>query len=119
MSLSPAQTILSTSTYTVTGTATVSAQQLSLIVITNTSTTTTPSLSTSTVGPFTAGGFIGTATINVGSQFALNTTAGTAGQGGYLVPQGAVIYIVSGTDATAASSFVIDYQIQAGSAVTI
>jgi len=124
MSINPVLTTLGTSTYTVNGTATISAQQLSLIIITNTSTTTTSALSTTTIGPFTSGYNIsGTATatagINVATQYALNTNTGTTGLGGVAVPQGSVMYVVSGTDATAVSVFTIDYQIAAGSAVTI
>lgn len=120
------QTItLSTSTYTNTvtgvGTATVSGQQLSLIRITNTASFgATIGLSTTTIGPFIAGGNFaggGTGTAQVGgyNQFALNTSA--PGLGGVPINQGDQIFVVSGTDATAVSLVSIDYQIQPLAAV--
>jgi hypothetical protein len=129
--LSAAQTVLSTSTYTANGTATVSSQSLSLIVIQNTNTaagfggTGSAAYSTATYGPFiTGGGFSsagGTSTAQVNSPniFAINTTTGTAGQGGVAVPAGAVMYVVSGTDATATSSFSLDYTMAPFAPVTI
>lgn len=129
LSLSTFQTVAGTSTYTNTvtgtGTNTINGQQLSVIVIQNTASSgATAALSTTTIGPFLAGGFFasgGTGTGQVGgiNQFALNTTAGTAGQGGIPVPALAQIYVVSGTDATAVNLCTIDYQIQAGAPVTI
>ncbi len=108
-----------TSTYTNTvtgvGTATINGQQLSLIRITNTATFgATIGLSTTTIGPFLAGGNFasgGTGTAQVGgyNQFALNTTA--PGLGGVLINQGDQIFIVSGTDATAVNLVSIDYQL--------
>jgi len=134
-SLTGVQTTLSTSTYTstVNGTATTAAlaQQVSLIVIQNTNTaagyggTGSAAFSTTTIGPFTLGGSYaptqgtGTAQVNNPNQFALNTTVGTAGQGGVPVPAGSVFYLVGGTDATAASSFSIDYSIAQFAPVTI
>lgn len=116
---------LSTSTYTNTvtgvGTATVSAQQLSLIRITNTASFgATIGLSTTTIGPFLAGGNFasgGTGTAQVGgyNQFALNTTS--PGLGGVPINQGDQIFVVSGTDATAVSLVSIDYQVQPLAAV--
>ena len=133
--LTAVQTTLSTSTYTntVNGTATTAAlaQQLSLIVIQNTNTaagyggTGSAAFSTTTVGPFTVGGSYapvsgtGTAQVNNPNLFALNTTTGTGGQGGLPVPAGSVVYVVSGTDATAASSFSIDYTMQPFTPLTI
>lgn len=129
MSLNTFQTVAGTSTYTNTvtgvGTATINGQQLSLIIIQNTASSgATAALSTTTVGPFIAGGgFVGggTGTGQIGgiNQFALNTTAGTAGQGGIPVPQNAQVYVVSGTDATAVNLITIDYQIAPGAGVTI
>jgi hypothetical protein len=130
MSLSASLLIAGTSTYTNTvtgvGTSTINGQQLSLIVITNANAfgTASASLSTATIGPFLSGGYFtsgGTGTGQVSSpvQYALNTTAGTQGQGGLLVPQGALFYIVGGTDATATSAFTIDMQVQPGAPVTI
>lgn len=129
MSLNTFMVTAGTSTYTNTvtgvGTNTINAQQVSLIVIQNTASAgATAALSTATVGPFIAGGgFVGsgTGTGQVGgvNQFALNTTAGTAGQGGYPVPALAEVYCVSGTDATAGLSLTIDYMIQPGAPLTI
>lgn len=124
-SLQTYQTVLGTSTYTqtvggtATGTGTVSGQQLSLIIVLNTSTTTTVGLSTTTVGPFLAGGQGTLGQVGGGNQFALNTVAGVAGQGGIPVPQGAYVYVVSGTDATAVNVCSIDYQIQSQAPITI
>lgn len=100
-----------TSTTTVNGTATTLGQQLSVVVVTNTSTTTTVGLTTTTIGPFNAGGAGTVAQVGASNQWALNTTTGTAGQGGVLVPEGSLVYVVSGTDATAVSAVTIDYQI--------
>lgn len=109
-----------TSTYTNTvtgvGTATINGQQLSLIRITNTATFgATIGLSTTTIGPFLAGGNFasgGTGTAQVGgyNQFALATAA--PGLGGIPINQGDQIFVVSGTDATAVNLVSIDYQIQ-------
>lgn len=129
MSLNTFQTVAGTSTYTNTvtgvGTATINGQQLNVIIIQNTATAgATAALSTTTIGPFLAGGgFVGggTGTGQIGgiNQFAINTNSGTSGQGGVLVPQNAQVYVVSGTDATAVNLCTIDYQIQAGAGVTI
>lgn len=110
--------ILGTSTYTNTvtgvGTATVSGQQLSLIRITNTASFgATIALSTTTIGPFIAGGNFaagGTGTAQVGgfNVFAL-ATSGQAG--GVSVNMGDQVYVVSGTDATASTATNIDYQV--------
>jgi len=135
-SLNTYTTIVGTSTYTgglvggppgvnaTTGVA-VAATQLSLIRITNTAASgATVALSTTTVGPFTVGGSFlgagGTATNQVGgsNQFALNTTAGTAGLGGVSINQGDQFYIVNGTDATAVELVTIDYQITPLASVT-
>src|SRR5579871_1814843 len=92
MSLTTYTTVLGTSTYTNTvtgvGTATASGQQINVIIVTNTSTTSTVALATTTVGPFLAGGQGTAAQVGGANQFALNTTAGTAGQGGLAVPFG-------------------------------
>jgi hypothetical protein len=129
--LSATQTILGTSTYTANGTATVSSQVLSLVVIQNTNTaagyggTGSAVFSTATYGPFiTGGGYssaggTSTAQVNSPNLYALNTTTGTAGQGGVPVPAGATMYVVSGTDATAASSFSLDYTMAPFAPVTI
>jgi hypothetical protein len=105
-----------TSTYTANGTQTTLGQQVSVIVIQNTNTTgTAVTLSTATYGPFLAGGQgLSTAAVGGVNQFLLNTTAGTAGQGGVPIPFGAQVYCVSGTDATAVSICTVDYQIQPG-----
>lgn len=118
-------TTAGTSTYTNTvtgvGTATINGQQLNLIRITNTASFgATIALSTSTIGPFLAGGNFasgGTGTAQVGgyNQFALNTSAPTLG--GIPINQGDQIFVVSGTDATAVSLVSIDYQIQPLAAV--
>lgn len=103
----------------------VAADQLNLIRITNTASAgATVALSTTTVGPFTVGGSFlgagGTATNQAGgsNQFALNTTAGTAGLGGLQVNQGDQIWVVRGTDTTAVESVTIDYQILPLASVT-
>jgi hypothetical protein len=121
MSLTSYQQTLGTSTYTANGTATVSGQQLNVIVIQNTNTTgTAVSLSTTTIGPFVAGGQgLSTAAVGGSNQFTLNTNTGTTGQGGVLVPQGAQVYVVSGTDLSAVNLCTIDYQVAAGAPVTI
>lgn len=128
-SLNTLTTVAGTSTFTgglvggppgvnpTTGVA-VAATQLSLIRITNTASSgATIGLSTTTVGPFTVGGVFlgagGTATNQVGAsnQFALNTTAGTAGLNGLAINQGDQFFIVNGTDLTAVEAVTIDYQI--------
>lgn len=129
MSLNTYQQVAGTSTYTNTvtgvGTSVINGQQLSLIIIQNTATAgATAALSTTTIGPFLAGGgFVGggTGTGQVGgiNQFALNTATGTAGFGGVPVPQNAQLFVVSGTDATAVNQVTIDYMIQPGAGVTI
>lgn len=112
-------TVAGTSTYTNTvtgvGTATINGQQLSLIRITNTAAFgATIGLSTSTIGPFLAGGNFATTTgtgqIGGYNQFALATTA--PGLGGIPINQGDQVFVVSGTDATAVNLISIDYQIQ-------
>lgn len=112
---------LGTSTYTAGGTATTSGQQLNVIVIQNTNTTgTAVTLSTATYGPFLAGGQ-GLATAAVGgyNEFVLNTAAGTSGYGGIPIPQGAQVYVVSGTDATAVNLCAISYQINTSAGLTL
>lgn len=103
----------------------VAATQVNLIRITNTASSgATIALSTTTIGPFTVGGVFlgagGTATNQVGAnnQFALNTTAGTAGLGGVQINQGDQIFVVNGTDATAVELVTIDYQILPLASVT-
>lgn len=103
----------------------VAADQLNLLRITNTAAVgATVALSTSTIGPFTVGGSFlgagGTATNQAGgsNQFALNTTAGTAGFGGLAINQGDQFWIQRGTDATAVESVIIDYQVVPGASVT-
>jgi len=102
------QQTLGTSTYN--GTA--SGQQISVIVIQNTSTTTAVQLSTTTIGPFLAGGQGTVAQVGGSNQYAVNTTTGVAGQGGLFVQEGSLVYCVSGTDATAVTAVSLDYQIQ-------
>jgi len=116
-SLTTYQTVAGTSTYTVNGTATVGGQQLSIVIVSNTNTGSGVSLATTTIGPFYAGG---TATGSIGgdNQFALNTASGTSGFGGVPVPAQSLVYVVSGTDATAVNLCAIDYQIQVGAALT-
>jgi len=118
---------LGTSTYTNTvtgvGTATVSAQQVSVITVVNTATPGgSAALSTTTYGPYLIGGSFGTATgtgqIGGSNQYQLNTNTGTGGYGGVVVPQGALVYCVSGTDATAVSVLTLDYQVVPGWGLT-
>lgn len=126
MSLNTYAITAGTSTYTATinGAAQtiINGQQLSVIVIQNTATAgATAALSTSTLGPFIAGGgFVGggTGTGQIGgiNQFPL---ASGGAQGGVPVPQNAQVYVVSGTDATAINLCTIDYQIQPGAGITI
>ena len=92
------QQTLSTSTYTVSGVGTGTV---------------------SIIGPFYAGGSGTVGQLNVYNQYALNTTTGTQGQGGVLVPQGALIYASVGTDATAIAAVTLDYQEQVGAGLTI
>lgn len=108
---------LSTSTYS----GTKSSQQISVIVIQNTNTTgTAVTLSTSTYGPYLAGGQgLATAAIGGANQFQLNTNTDTSGQGGVPVSAGSIVYCVSGTDATAVTVCTIDYQVQPGAPLTI
>jgi hypothetical protein len=117
--LTTATITLGTSTYTqtvngtATGTGTASGQQLWVIVVTNTNTatnTTTVALSTTSIGPFLAGGNGTAAQVGGGNQWAINTTTGTQGQGGVFVNAGAQVYVISGTDATAVTAVTIDYQ---------
>ena len=112
-SLNAYTTVLGTSTYSANGTATISGQQLNVIVVSNTNTTGTAlSLSTTTIGPFLAGGQgLVTAAVGGYNQWSLNTSTGSAGFGGIPVPQGSIVYVVSGTDATATTLCAIDYQI--------
>lgn len=99
-------------------TVAVASQQYSVIRITNTATSgATVALSTSTFGPFTLGGnFVasGTATNQVGAfsqfQIAGNGTS-TSSNGGVAVNAGDTVYVVSGTDATAAGLHTIDFQV--------
>ena len=114
--LTAVQTTLGTSTYTqtvngtATGTGTASSQQLWVVTVVNTSTTTTVALATTSIGPFLAGGNGTVAQVGGANQWAINTTTGTAGQGGYLVPALSQVYVISGTDATAVTAVTIDYQ---------
>jgi hypothetical protein len=112
-SLTTYQSVLGTSTYTVGGTATKSGQQLSVIVVQNTNTTgTAVTLNTTTYGPYYAGGVgLATAALGGSNQFPLNTATDTSGYGGVPVSQGALVYVVSGTDATAKNVCTIDYQV--------
>lgn len=109
-----------TSTYTAGGVGTGSGQQVNVIVIQNTNTTgTAVTLSTATYGPFLAGGQgLATAAVGGANQFALNTATDTSGYGGIPIPQGALFYCVSGTDATAVTNCTIDYQVQPGAGLT-
>lgn len=109
-----------TSTYTTGGTATLSGQQVNVIVVQNTNTTgTAVTNSTATYGPYLAGGLgLATAAVGGSNQFVLNTNTGTPGYGGIPLPQGALVYCVSGTDATAITVCSLDYAIQAGAGLT-
>jgi hypothetical protein len=120
-SLTTYTTVLGTSTYTANGTATASGQQVNVIIVQNTSTTgTSLALSTTTIGPLLAGGIgLATAAIGGSNQFALNTTTGTQGYGGIPVQSGSIVYLVSGTDATAVTLGAIDYSIQFEAPLTI
>lgn len=120
--------VAGTSTYTTTynGTTTVNiaAQQLSVIRVYNTASSgSSVALATQTIGPFNLGGQFGTATttnqVGAFSQFALNTTVGTSGQGGIPVNQGDYLYVVTGTDATATESVSIGWQYPQNVALTI
>lgn len=123
-SMTTCQTTNGTSTYTQSGIPVINGQQISVIVVANTATSgQTATLSTTTLGPFIAGGTYapnGTGTGQLGgwNQFQLNSGTGTNGFGGVLVPVGAQVYCVSGTDATAVNAVTIDYQIPAGAGVT-
>lgn len=117
----------STYTYTVNGTQTIgiAAQQLSVIRVYNTASAgSSVALATQTIGPFVLGGQFqaaGTLTNQVGaySQFALNTTVGTQGYGGIPINQGDYVYVVTGTDATAAEVVSIDWQNPQNVALTV
>jgi hypothetical protein len=120
-SLSTVTQVLGTSTYTTGGTGTGSGQQVYVVVVTNTSTTgTSVALGTTSYGPYVAGG-TGLATAAVGgyTQFQLNTSTGTAGQGGVPVPAGSLVYCISGTDATAVTNCVVDYQVASFAPLTL
>jgi len=105
------------------GTATysgvVKAQQINLIVVQNTSGTSI-ALATTTYGPYVCGDpfATGTAAIGGANQFVLNTNTGTPGFGGVPVPQGALVYCVSGTDATAVTNCTVDYAVAFQAPVT-
>jgi hypothetical protein len=103
--------VLGTSTYTANGTGTGSGQQIYVAVVANTNTTgTAVSLATTSYGPFVAGGQgLSTAAVGGYNQWQLNTTTGTGGYGGVPVPQGALVYCISGTDATAVTNCTLDY----------
>lgn len=124
-SLSTYQTVAGTSTYTAGGIPIINGQQLNVIVVSNTAAGgAAAALGTTTIGPFIAGGGYvgaGTGTGQVGgiNQFALNTTTGTAGYGGVPVPAQSMVYVVSGTDATAVNVCTIDYQVQFETPLTI
>jgi hypothetical protein len=98
---------IGTSTYS----ATTSAQTVSVYVVSNTSTTTTVALTTSTYGPFIAGGAGAVAQAGAGNVFALNTNTGQAGIGGVYCPAYSEIYFQAGTDATAKVTATLDYQL--------
>lgn len=121
MALTTFQTVNGTSTYTgPNGTATVGAQQLSVVIIQNTNTTSgAVTLATTTIGPFLAGGQGTSGLVGGSNQYALNTAAGTSGQGGVPVAQGAQFFVVSGTDATAANLVTVDYQIASQAPLTL
>lgn len=116
-SLTTYQVTLGTSTYAgPNGTNTGSGQQLSVIIVQNTSTTTTVALATTTIGPFLAGGQGTVGQIGGSNQFALATSGQ---QGGVPVSQGAQVYVVSGTDATAVNAVTLDYSIAPGAGLTV
>lgn len=124
-SLTAATVTLGTSTYTqtvngtATGTGTASGQQLWVAIVTNTSTTSTVALATTSIGPFLAGGQGSAAQVGGVNQWALNTNTGTSGYGGVLVPQGAQVFVITGTDATAVTNCTVDYQVAPQAPVTI
>jgi hypothetical protein len=117
MSVSFAVTTAGTSTYTVGSTATSPATQASVLVVQNTSSTSI-ALATSTYGPFTIGGPLGTATGGF-LNYAVNTATGTAGQGGITINPGAAVYCVNGTDATAVYTPMFEFQITPLAPVTL
>lgn len=116
---------IGTSTYTAAngtvttgGTATTSSQTVSVYVVSNTSTTATVALSTTTYGPYVAGGAQSPAQAGAANYYVLNSSAGVAGYGGVPVNAGSEVYFQSGTDATAKVTATIDYQLTPLSAVT-
>jgi hypothetical protein len=126
-----------TSTATATGAASpagataveVNGQIFSVLRVFNTATSTTiaPALATQTWGPFIAANLFANGTwtgaIGDSGQYAINSAqfigtatvaanSGLSNQGGISVGPGDKISIVSGTDATAQCTYVLDYQIQ-------
>lgn len=116
-SLSTYVQTLGTSTYS----GTKSGQQVNVITVVNTSTTgTSVALSTTTYGPFLAGGQgLATAAIGGYNQFQINTATDTTGFGGVPIPAGSLVYCVSGTDATAVTVCAIDFKVSVGSPLMI
>ena len=105
---------IGTSTYS----STTSAQTVSLYVVTNTSTTTTVALTTTTYGPWVAGGVGSVAQAGGVDVNVINTNTGAAGIGGVFVPAYSEVYVQLGTDATAKVTATIDYQLAPLAAVT-
>jgi hypothetical protein len=125
MSVSGLASTVGTSTYTqtqyypngTTMTVHVAANQYTCLRIFNTAATGAAiALSTTTLAVFSPDLYStsGTGTAQIGASFrqALNTGTGTAGLYGASVNQGDTIQINGGTDATAVSHFVVDYQVQ-------
>ena len=96
---------IGTSTYS----STTSAQTVSMYVVINTSTTSTVGLTTTTYGPWVAGGTGSPAQAGGYNINVLNTNTGPGGFGGVYVPEGSEIYFQLGTDATAKVTAVYDY----------
>jgi len=105
---------IGTSTYS----STTSAQTVSLYVLTNTSTTSTVGLTTTTYGPWVAGGTGSPAQAGGSNVNVLNTTTGTGGFGGVYVPKWSELYVQLGTDATAKVTAAVDYQLSPLTSVT-
>lgn len=93
---------IGTSTYT----STTSAQTVSLYVVTDTSTTSTVGLTTTTYGPWVAGG-----TGSPAQAGGWNVNVLSTAMGGVLIPAYSEVYFQLGTDATATVVASLDYHL--------
>jgi hypothetical protein len=133
MSVTAVQITAGTSTTTLwNGTATTTAingDSFSVVQISNSAAMgATPVLTTSTHGPYALSLYNGTATATQTTvagayvNIALSTTTGNAapvGTGGFTINQGDQVFILRGTDATAVSSYSLEFGILPNANVTL